>query len=168
MKVIIANINGIDELIDFEVSKINEFCLGLGIASPVLVHTIERLTKTLEENMSENFILFSNFPPDKSYESKRKADGYLEYDDQVDEYWQSYSYSKSKMHFKNLLTNYDFKAVHFITAAPEERVSNILLKSLFPIMPISVIRKETWRSGALSFAHYYTIYITEKIQEAVS
>ena len=167
MIIIIANINGAVELKGFEAQKFYKACSLLGIEQPVYVQVPRKLKAILEENRSQSCLLFSNFPPDHTYNENEKIPGVSEEDNLINSELIENYYSKSTLFFREIFTNYSFIGIHFITGATKYMVSDFLLRSLSPRAKVSVTRKSTLRDHGLGYEHNRRVFILKKIEEAV-
>jgi hypothetical protein len=139
----------------------------MGTKNLFYVTTAERLTETLEENKDQEFLLFTNFPPDSSYPDSGKP--ILTYDDgeYIRKGWEADAYSRTTVLFNDIFNKYKFKAVHFITGAPVSKADDKMLKSLSPEIYVTVTRKNNWVHPDLIYEHLYMIFIADNIKEAV-
>jgi hypothetical protein len=162
MIIIIANLNAAIELRGFQADKIMEACTSMGLDQPIYIQTPEELPAILEQNRYQSCLLFSNYPPDCSYADVTLAPNY-----NTNRGWDADSYEKSANFFKDLFTNYSFKAIHFITNAPFYMTPEFLLKELSPRAKVSVTRKRELADFGLGYEHNRRIFIVEKIEEAM-
>ena len=166
MIVINAYINGHPTLSTRGIAEIGEFCKSVDIDQPVNVFQAEKVEEILEENRNQKVLLFSNFPPDSSYPGSKKTNGTEEAGDENRTAWDADSYLKSRSLFESWTGKYNFKTIHFITGAPQEKLSDDMLKSLSEIIPITVTRKRDWLNSTIEFEKLYVIFMKIKIGEA--
>jgi hypothetical protein len=95
MVVIIAEINGSSSLSGHETSKLKEHCKAMGTDEFQYAYTTDNLSKLLEQNRDQKFLLFSNFPPESSYPKSGKTLKEFEKGDNIYRSWDAYSYLKS-------------------------------------------------------------------------
>jgi len=168
MIVILATINGPADLSASEAATLREFCISKGIGKPVQVSTAEELNEALEKNSSEGYLLFSNFPPDSSYPGSGKSISIKTKNGVEESSWEADSYTKSSALFGKICKKHHIKGLHFITAAPENVISDENLKSISPTTLISVQRKKDWIQPEYDFHALYRLYVTKKIKETIS
>jgi len=166
MLVINAYINGHPTLSSEGNAVIGEFCKAIDIGPPVNVYKYERLAEILEENRDQKVLLFSNFPPNSSYSGSGKGKRTINEQGEEYESWDADSYLKSKSIFDSWIGKYNFKTIHFITGAPEKKLSDEMLKSLSVTIPITVTRKREWIHPAIEFEKLYIGFMKIKIAEA--
>ncbi len=163
MIVIIAEINKYILLLKSDILQIKEARPSSECEKLFLVDTVKKLETTLEANKDQDFLLFSNFPPNIAYVSNYTAgNGNRFYTQNAVE---PDSYSKSKTLFKNISSKYHFRSIHFITAAPIEKLTDDIVKSLFPGLPVTTTRKEEWMQSEKGYRNLYVCFIIEKIKE---
>jgi hypothetical protein len=167
MFIIVAIINGIDEMKGFQASKIKEACSSIGIEPPVYLQTTDKLLEVLEGNRAQNCLLFTNFPPDRTYSKCHVSGKKTKKNDRPKDELDENTYSQSTLFFNNIFTNYSFKAIHFITGASKGLAGDNFLKSLSPRAPVTVTRKSSWIGQGLDYEHNCRLFIVEKINEAL-
>jgi len=166
MIVINAYINGHPTLSSKGNAEIREFCKTVDIDPPVNVFQVGKLIEILQENRNQKVLLFSNFPPDSSYPGSGEKKRTKKEQGQDYESWNADSYSRSKSLFEAWTGKYNFKTIHFITGAPQEELSDEMLKSLSAIIPITVTRKRDWIHSTIEFEKLYVGFMKVKIVEA--
>jgi hypothetical protein len=167
MLVINAEINRFPFFSSRAGAKIKEFCKTLDIMEPLSVYTTEELRGNLTNNLEESILLFSNFPPDSSYPDSGMSRKNYRKDELGYPSLESDSYTRSLSFFTVLCLKYKFKAIHFITAAPEEKLSDDRIRSLSGIIPITVTRKKEWIHQGRNYEQMCSLFMIQKIREAV-
>lgn len=160
MLILIANINGSKGLEEIESAAINTEIKKLGLDLPVKVFSEHNLLKALD-NMKDECILFTNFPPDSSYSKSVKGSYYSRS-------WNAYSYEISHGLFSKIADNYSLKAIHFLTGAPESMVSD---KMLFyfssPETIVTVTRRNQLMAKVNEYPRMYRQFIIKKLKESL-
>ncbi len=165
MKVIIASINGRPALTDIIAENLAGECTKMGIQPPLYLQTLENISNTLTENKNKEFLMFTNFPPDSSYEGSGKTITRKEEGDLIYESWEADSYKKSKEFFSSICIEHSFKAIHFITGAPEEIASDGIIRNCACGNLVSIKRKSGWLKSEIPYSSLLKRYILEKIRE---
>ena len=167
MKIILAEINGTPELQVRQAIRLKKYCESLGLEHPVNVNSVEELIDELGECRGLDVLLFSNFPPDSSYPASGKSIKLVEEGDHISRSWEADSYSTSQGLFKALEKRHTFKAIHFITGAPDFILKDECIRSLFPGIPLSITRKKEWIHSGRDYQELYRSHIEEKIRAAL-
>ena len=167
MVVINAEINQFSFFSRSIAANLKELCETLDIPEPVSVNTVEALAEKLEEHRDHDILLFSNFPPDSSYPDGKKTGNSFRNDECGYQSWQEDTYARSISLFKYLGMEYKFKAIHFITGAPEKLVSDEMLRSFSGHFPVTVARKKDWLHRVLSYEQLFILFMLDKIKEAI-
>lgn len=168
MIVIIAKINGSTELSKMEASEVNETCKKMNIPVPINVSTSGKLKEVLEKHKDQDCLLFSNFPPDSEYPgSGKRVEKYVK-NDITYRFHKADSYVKSNALYNEIFAKYSFNAIHFITGAPENMISDEMLKSLSPNTLITVNRNNDWIHPNTIYSQSYKRFVMKKIKEAVT
>lgn len=167
MLVIIAEINGHNSLSASSMAKLKEYCKTVDLDQPINVNSFAGLMEMLDEKRNNTILLFSNFPPDSSYPDSGKTKNTTQVGAIELQAWDADSYEKSRSFFSKILNKYKFRAIHFITGAPKEKLSDELLLTLSTQTPITVTRKRDWIHPDLDYDQLYCLFLIEKIKEAV-
>lgn len=167
MKVVIANINELKGLDISFVIKMLRVCNDLGISPPIYVRTAKSLLQILEESENEKILLFSNFPPDSSYPKDEDiSSGFVNYDFIRSAALESFS--KSIFLLAKIGVSKRLAAIHIITCALPEVISDEFLRSLLPGSPTMIKRTDENIITDTYFELIYSKYIIEKVKEALS
>ena len=167
MLVILAEINGSPELKVREAIRLKKSCEELGIPHPVNINSVEDLIDLLGEERDQGCLLFSNFPPNSSYPESGKSMNLVDEGNSISRSWEAGSYTTSRNLFGVLNKRYSFKAIHFVTGAPEMFLTDDMIKSLFPGTSVTIQRKREWLKTKSDYQHLYRLFVEEKIQEAL-
>ena len=166
MKVIIAGINQPAEKNEISAALLAEECKLQGIAPPEYVYSGEQLLRVLEKYMDENLILFSNFPHDSRYPGNNKKSSQNDVNEIPERSRETDGYAKSIAFFTGLAAMKGLKAMHFITGAPAEVVSDKLLQAFAPQIEVSVKRRQEWLFKKVPYETLQNQYMIEKIKQA--
>ncbi len=167
MIVINACIYNSTELGAVENEKLNSGLKLLGIEHFTNVFTVPNFLAELEANRDKEIVLFSNFPHKKSYLEHGVSQSLLdEYKKNVPT-WNVLPYMVSAGLISQICNEYKFMAIHFITGAPAEYVSDSLILSLTGNYPTTIKRKQDWTVEGANFDVMRRLYMMEKIKEAV-
>lgn len=167
MLVILAEINGSPQLKVREAIQLKKTCEKLGIPHPVNINTVEDLIDLLGEDSKKRVLLFTNFSPNSSYPESGISMNFKDEGDKISRSWLADSYSISQNLFTTLNKRYKFKAIHFITGAPDLILTDEIIKSVVPDIPITITRKKEWIKTGEDYQHQYRLFIEEKIKNAL-
>ena len=167
MKVIIAHLNSTNDLSQFNLFMLKDTCESFGIQESAKVNTPEKLLEKLEKTRGESILLFTNFPPNSSWLGSGKTIKTEDKGSYIHRYWEADSYAESNELFGKIAIDYTFKAVHFITGAPENIISDEYLKSLVPEIIATVTRRGKWIGEDLNYRELYYGFLQRKIKEAL-
>lgn len=148
-------------------APLNEYCKSAGLNEPVNVNSEEALREKLQEYKGEQIILLSNFPPDSSYRRATSAKSGLPYQKTAERPTEGFSYERSNSLFRELCAGYNFRAIHFITGAPDNSVNIGELVALFPETMITMIRKNEFLGEGQSYHSALCDYMIRRIRESV-
>ena len=166
LKVIIANINGSIGIEESESAAIITEIKNMGLELPVKVFSEMKLLEVLEDNPLEDFILFTNHPPNSSYPETDKEYKDLDNGSYSRQSSLADSYSKTHTFFTYITNKYNFKAIHFLTGAPKDMVSDKDLKS-YSDTEITVTRRKDLLVKVSEYPGLYKQYILTKLQETI-
>lgn len=121
------------------------------IQQPMAVHSIKELVHVMESFEGEEFMVFTNFPPDSSYMNKSEP-------------WTADSYDITMNAFRKLCNEHTLKAIHVITGAPENKVNEELLSTITSKFPITHQNIENWTDG-FNFEFLRRCYMVNKIRQ---
>ena len=163
MIIINARINSNSVLNGIEASQLSANIKTLGINEPITVFDFDSLTTILKENKGEEFVLFSNFPPNSSYSESatygNKASGTNS--------WHADDYGISSFDFSKLNEQYKFNAIHFISGAPASWIDLEYLQAIFPDTKVTLKRNQDFIDSKLGFEKSYRNYIVGRIKESL-
>ena len=165
MELIIASLNGVMKFEGIIADNLNKELKSLGLNPPVYIQHPEKLNEYFNESKDSNTLLFSNFPPDSSYAGKFVTEELQKDGKTIKRYWEADSYEKSTKLFKNITAKKSFKAIHFITGAPEEKASDDLIRNSVNGNPVTIKRKSEWLESEIPYSSLLKRYILDKIRE---
>jgi hypothetical protein len=141
---------------------------NLGLDLPVKVFSEQDLLRALD-NMKDECILFTNFPPDSSYPGNSKLINIRDKGDYYNRSWDADSYEISHALFRKIVGNYKLKAIHFLTGASENKISD---KNLFYFSSsetiVTVTRRKELMAKVSEYPKLYKQFILKKIKESLN
>jgi hypothetical protein len=138
----------------------------LGIEDYTNVFTVEKFIKELEANKDEEILLFSNFPPNTYYQDHPDSQTISDtYGNGAPEDWKVPAYQVSAGLFSQVCQKYKFKAIHFITGAHLQQVSDSRIRSLTNQIPTTIKRKRDWFIKGANPDVMLRLYLLQKIKD---
>lgn len=158
MLIIHANLNRrFPRFIGDEALSLQKFCEANGIKLIIDINDTESLETLVNTYNSETILLFSNFPPDSSYPGCEQIDITLSNPN-----WNADTYEKSIAFFKNLTRLDAIKALHIVTGAPKEKLSDAFMTHVFSHINFSI--KRNWEINDLKSSYSsYSGYMKQAV-----
>ena len=168
MIIINACIYNSTELGTVETEKLNSDLKLLSIEQFTNVFTVPNFLAELDANRDKEIVLFSNFPHKKSYLEHTVSQSLLDNYEKNAPTWNVAPYKVSAGLISQICKARKFKAIHFITGAPIEYVSDSLILSLTGNYPTTIKRKHDWTVEGANFDVMRRLYMLQRIKEAVA
>ena len=166
MLIIIVKINGSYGAEEIESAAMNAEIKKLGLELPVTVFSEQKLLEILEDNPLEDFVLFTNHPPNSSYPETDIEYKNLDKGTYSRKYSVADSYSKAYAFFSFITKKYNFKAIHFLTGAPKDVLRDEDLRS-YSDTEITVKRRTELMPKVSEYPRLYKQYVLEKLKETL-
>ena len=169
MIILIANINGSVGLEEVESASLNSEIKNLGLELPKKVFSEKDLLNMLEDKKDNECILFTNFPPDSSYPGSGKQIKITDKGDYYNRSWDADSYEISHALFRKIVGNYNLKAIHFLTGAPESMISDKMLTYFSSSETVvTVTRRKELMAKVSEYPRLYKQFVLEKVKETIN
>jgi hypothetical protein len=159
MLIIHANINRrVPRFIGDEALSLQTFCKAYGIKLIINVSDTELLESLVNTYTSDTILLFSNFPPDSSYPGCAQKDQAILSNPE----WNADTYEKSITFFKKLTRLDAIKALHIVTGAPKEKLSDAFMTQVFSHVKFSI--KRNWEINTIKRTYAsYSAYMKQVV-----
>jgi hypothetical protein len=146
---------------------LDESMAQMGIEKYIIVSLLPHLPEELEANKDKEILLFSNFPPMISYMHNGILNAALNQQVNPVPNWEVPKYAFTAGLFYQLCKQYPMKAIHFITGARKEIVSDKQILSLTGDIPATILRTQDWKGPEKDHEILLRLYLVKKIRETL-
>lgn len=164
MIVINACLYSSDLLGSSESKKLIESLKSSYVEKYITIYTFPKLMGELIANVDKEIILFSNFPTDFNYENNGFSRIEIESGQHSLANWSAKHYGMSAKFFSGIFENNKLKAVHFITGAKKDKLTDEAIFSLTGDIPVTIKRKQDWAKPGMNYELFWRLYMEEKIR----